>query len=107
MNLSVEAKLHQLRDKTNRELASLIGNKLHRGLVFARLSESQEAQQDWASTEQFHVKAECALAEVSALMLLLAGETSLEHRRLEFQLAELRDALNRGAETQVRARAAC
>ena len=105
MSESAEAKLHELRNKTNRQLASLISNKLDRGLAFARLVHDDDAQRDWASTEYFHVYAERALAEASAWMPLLTEVAQMERRRLEFKLAQLRDALERV--TPLRAQAAC
>ena len=62
---SAEAKLHELRSKTNRQLASLISHKLDRGLAFARVLES-EGRTNWASMEHFVVNAEKALTDAAA-----------------------------------------
>jgi hypothetical protein len=93
MELSAEAKLQELRGKTNRELMSLISNKLDRGLAFARVLEGDGA--DWASTEHFAANAEKALTDASAWMALLDGAPGAERRLLESKMAQLRDALDR------------
>jgi hypothetical protein len=103
---SAEAKLHELRSKTNRQLASLISHKLDRGLAFARVLES-EGRTNWASMEHFVVNAEKALTEANAWMPLLTGPTPLERRRLAFKMAQLRGALERRRACQVRVQAAC
>ncbi|MEI9971679.1 MAG: hypothetical protein WDO73_06260 [Ignavibacteriota bacterium] len=105
MSYSAEAKLHELRNKTTRQLVSLISNKLDRGLAFARVMESDNG--DWASTEHFATNAEKALAEATSWMALLNGATPLEQRRLDFKLSQLREALERSHETEMRAHAAC
>jgi hypothetical protein len=107
MDESAEAKLDELRRKTNRQLVSLISNKLDRGLTFARVLEGDEGRENWSSTEHFRVHAEQALTEASAWMQMLAGGTQLDRRRLEFKLAELRGALDRVAKLEVRTQAAC
>ena len=107
MSQSAEAKLHELRSKTTRQLVSLISNKLDRGLAFARVLESDEGRKNWSSTEHFRVGAEQAFTEARAWLPLLAGNMRLERRRLEFKLAKLRGMLNRVATVQVRAQAAC
>ena len=106
MSHSAEAKLQELRSKTNRQLASLISNKIDRGLAFARVVEG-ESREDWASTEHFVRNAEKAFNEASAWMTLLHGSTQLERRRLEFKLAQLRTALDRARTAEVRVQAAC
>ena len=103
---SAEAKLHELRSKTNRQLASLISHRLDRGLAFARVLEG-EGRTNWASMEHFVVNAEKAFAEASAWMGLLTGATQLERRRLEFKLAQLRSALESARGSRVRVQAAC
>jgi hypothetical protein len=105
MNQSAEAKLHELRSKTNRQLVSLIGNKLDRGLAFVRVIDGGSA--DWASTEHFAASAEKALADATAWMALLNGGTQLERRRLEFKLAQLREALAHTHASEMRVQAAC
>jgi hypothetical protein len=91
MEYSAEAKLYELHNKTTRELVSLIGNKLDRGLAFARLPEGE----DRAAKEY---------AEVSAWMPLLEDATLLERRELEGKLSRLRSALS---SSQVQMQAAC
>jgi hypothetical protein len=106
MSQSAEAKLHELRSKTNRELVSLISNKLDRGLALARVSEG-DGGNDWASTELFAVNAEKALAEASQWLTLLPDPTPQERRRLEFKVAQLRAALDRAHTSAMRVQAAC
>jgi len=105
MSQSAEAKLHELRSKTTRQLVSLISNKLDRGLAFARVLDGG-AGTDWASTDHFAASAERALEEASAWITLLSGAPSLERRRLESKLAELRAMLDRARTSELRA-AAC
>ncbi len=105
MNHSAEAKLQELRSKTTRQLVSLIGNKLDRGLAFARVLEADSA--DWASTEHFAANAEKALAEATSWMTLLNGATPLELRWLELKFTQLRDALHRSRSAELRVHAAC
>ena len=97
MTASSNAKLTELRCKTNRDLASLIGNKLERGLAFARMLKSRH----------FHDRAEREFAEVEAWMPLLTEATPLVRRRLESKCAELRQVLDQNAAHEFRARAAC
>jgi hypothetical protein len=104
MSQSAEAKLHELRSKTTRQLVSLISNKLDRGLAFARVLEDGT---DWASTEHFAAGAERALEEASEWMNLLNGAKTLDHRRLESKLAELRGMLARAHSSELRVQAAC
>jgi hypothetical protein len=105
MNQSAETKLLELRSKTNRQLVSLIGNKLDRGLAFARVLDGNGA--DWASTEHFAENAEKALAEATEWMALLNGATQLERRRLESKRAQLCTALENARLPQTRVQAAC
>ena len=105
MNHSAEAKLQELRSKTTRQLVSLISNRIDRGLAFARVMESDGA--DWSSTEHFATNAEKALADATAWMSLLTGATAMERRRLEFKIAQLRDALDRAHTVEVHVHAAC
>jgi hypothetical protein len=107
MNETAEAKLDQLRNKTNRELVSLISHKLDRGLAFARVLEGDEGRQNWSSTEHFRVHAEDAYTEANAWMPLLTGATKLERRCLELKLRELRSALDRVTNVEIRVQAAC
>ena len=96
MNHSAEAKLNELRAKTNRQLASLIGNKLDRGLAFARALDGESVD-----------LAERAFGEANAWMTLLRGATQLERRRLESKLAQLRSALDRARACQLHMHAVC
>jgi hypothetical protein len=105
MNQSAEAKLHELRCKTTRQLVSLISNKLDRGLAYARVMEGDGA--DWSSTEHFTANAEKALAEASSWMTLLNGAVPLEKRRLDIKLAQLRDAVERSRASELHVQAAC
>jgi hypothetical protein len=102
---SAEAKLHELRDKTERQLVLLINNRLDRGLAFARMLDCEGA--DWESTEDFAANAEKALADAIAWMPLLTSVKTLERRRLESRLTQLRDALNRANQRELRVQAAC
>ena len=104
MSQSAEAKLHELRSKTTRQLVSLISNKLDRGLASAR---ALECGTDWASAEDFAASAERALEEASVWMTLLSGATPLERRRLESKRAELRGMLDRVRTSELRVQAAC
>jgi len=104
---SAEAKLHELRTKTDRQLASLIDNRLDRGLAFARVLENDESRRNWASMEHFLMHAEHAASEASAWIPLLSAAPHAEHRLLELKLAQLRDLLNRVGTPRLRVRAAC
>jgi len=106
MSQSAEAKLHELRNKTNRELVSLISNKLNRGLASARML-AGDGVDDWETAEHFVATAETALAEASKWMALVTDATPYERRRLEFKLAQLRAALDRVHASEMRVRAAC
>jgi hypothetical protein len=106
MNERAEAKLHELRTKTDRQLASLIGSRLDRGLAFARVLEDDESCGNWASTGHFVAHAEQALSEASAWLPALSEARPLERRRLERKLAQLRDTLRRVAAPRVHV-AAC
>ena len=85
MNYSVEAKLQELRGKTDRQLVSLISHKLDRGLALPEMAEE-------------------AYDEASAWMTLLTEVAPLERRRLELKLSQLRATLDR---CEVQAHAAC
>jgi hypothetical protein len=106
MNDSAQAKLDELRSKTDRQLVSLISNKLDRGLTFARVLESDESSSNWASTGHFAMRAEQALSEATAWLPLLLEARPTDRRRLEFKLARLRSALNRSGTAKVQV-AAC
>ena len=104
MNPSAESKLHELRSKTNRQLASLISHKLDRGLAFARVLEGDP---NWAAADRFRVFAERELAQARAWIPLLDGATQLELRRMEFKLTQLQGLLEQTAPPKLRAQAAC
>ena len=93
---SSNAKLTELRCKTNRDLVSLISNTLDRGLELARTRDSRNA-----------TLAEREFADVEAWLPLLTETNPLVRRRLQLRLTELRDALDRNAAPQLHARAAC
>jgi len=103
---SAEAKMLELRAKTDQQLVSLIDNRLDRGLAFARVLENDESRRNWASMEHFLMHAERALSDASAWIPLLTAAKHPEHGRLAFKLAQLRDVLDRVATPRVRVRAA-
>jgi hypothetical protein len=103
---NAEAKLHTLRAKTDRQLASLINNRLDCGLAFARVLENDESRRNWASIEHFLMHAERAASDASAWIPLLTAAKHPEHGRLAFKLAQLRDLLDRVATPRL-ARTAC
>jgi hypothetical protein len=90
MNQRAESKLQELRRKTDRQLVSLISNKLDRGLDFVRIPEAEE-------------RAAEAYDEARAWMPLLHDSAPLDRRRLEAKLSQLRAALY----SQARVQAAC
>ena len=104
MSQSAEAKLHELRNKTNRELVSLISNKLDRVLAFARLLDSDCG---WGAEEDFAQDAEKTLQEAGAWMGLLQGAPPVEIRHLESKIAQLRHAIDRMRLSERPMRAAC
>jgi len=106
MNQSAEAKLNELRNKTDRQLASLISNKLDRGLAFARVLEGEDSRHDWSSMDHFVNNAHQALSEASAWMPMLAGASQIQRRRLEFKRTQLRDMLDRATMPHARVQAA-
>jgi hypothetical protein len=105
MSHSAEAKLHELRNKTTRQLVSLINTQLDRGLAFVRMMESEGA--DWTSNEDFAANAELSVTRATAWMTLLDQANSLDRRRLEAKLSQLRDALDRTRTSALRVHAAC
>ena len=96
MIASSNAKLSELRCKTNRDLVSLIDNKLERGLDLAGSLDSHN-----------YALAERDVADVEAWLPLLTASNPLVRRRLQLRLAELRSTLDRNAAPQLHARAAC
>lgn len=105
MSHSAEAKLHELRNKTTRELVSLINKQVDHGMAFVRMAESEGA--DWISNQDFAVSAEKSLVNATSWMTLLEGVNSLDQRRLEYKLSQLREALNRTRSSDLRVHAAC
>jgi len=101
-------KLAELRAKTDRQLAALIANKLDVGLNFARLVADPGARQRWASTDAFLAKAEHAFSEANTLLPWVDGAGTVERRRLELKLGQLRGLLDELSEPrECRAKAAC
>ena len=90
MNQSLNPKYYALRVKTDRELASLIGKRLERGLASA---------QDLAYGD-----AGKAYEDARAWMPLVER---LERRRLERRLEELREMLDESTAGTARVRRAC
>jgi hypothetical protein len=76
--MSASNKLEQLRDKTDRQLAALIGREIDRGLDLAR-------------EEGRRPRAERAYAEAHRLLPTVYDTD--QRVRLQFRLDELRDAL--------------
>lgn len=105
MSLSAEAKLNELRNKTTRQLVSLINKQLDRGMAFVRMLECEGA--DWISNQDFAASAEQSLIRATSWMTLLDGVNSLDQRRLEFKLSQLRDALARTRTSDLRVQTAC
>ena len=97
MSLSAETKLQELRGKTNRQLVSLISNKLDSGLAFARAAEDEN---DVANAEK-------ALCEAKSWMTLLHDPSELDERRLKFKLSQLGNILDRARASEVPMHAAC
>ena len=85
MTASAPTKFFELRSKTNRELVSLIGNQLQRGMALVCADDGRVSYE----------LAERALAEVEALLPLLADFDRPAYRRLHVQLAELQEMLHR------------
>ena len=106
MNPSAEAKLNELRGKTNRQLIELISNRLDRGLMFAGLLADSSESQNWSSLEEFFARAERAHSEAVLWLPLLSDVTQLELRRLTAKLARLGEQLNL-ASRRVRVQSAC
>jgi hypothetical protein len=106
MNPSAEAKLNELRGKTNRQLIELISNRLDRGLMFADLLADSSEGNNWSSLEEFLVRAETAHSEATSWLRLVSGATQLELRRLTSKLARLSEQLNQ-ASRRVRVQSAC
>lgn len=88
MNSASEAeKLQRLREKTDRQLAALVCNRLKLGLALARLGANMESG-------ELYVKAERAYAEALLLLPRIYTVSEAERRRLETMISELGDALD-------------
>ena len=108
MNDGAETKLSELRSRTDRQLVSLIGSRLDRGLMFAQLlADEDESQGPWGAPEELLARAEQAHTEASLWLPLLSGITQLERRRMELRLSQLRGLLDHAANHDVRVQTAC
>ncbi len=105
MSQSAEAKLQELRGKTNRQLVSLIVNKLDRGIAYVRVAAGDSS--DWASSDHFLGDAEAAWNDATAWMAMLNNAAEIDQRRLEYKAAQLRSAIERARGSQLRVHAAC
>lgn len=99
-----DRKLDELRTKTDRQLATLIGHKLDRGLEMARSLGTYETRSDWAIAEEYLAGAQGALADARAWLPLV---TQPERLRLEFKVAQLRRLLDELTAPETRVRTAC
>ena len=82
-----EAKLVELRRKTDRELAFLLRKELARGLRLAEAAVTKESE--------LYVQAERAYLMSRAWLLLVSDLGRDERRELEFRLKELKSVLER------------
>lgn len=82
--MSTEAKLAELRAKTDVELARYITNELNHGVRFAVQSNYQS-----------RCRAEKAYADIARLLPVIHGLDEAERRRLEAKLKRLRAMLDR------------
>lgn len=83
------SKLAELRAKTDRQLTTLIGSSIERGLAFTRLLGDRKSMNGWA-----YARAEAAYAEACLLLPWVYDASRLERRRLEMKLALLREILD-------------
>jgi hypothetical protein len=103
MNSSPKAStLTELRAKTDRQLITLIGTRLDRGLAFARSLADDEAHDRWV--HEFFTRAQEARSEARAWLPFVQDP---ERRRLELKLAELGHILDGLAQPEMRVHAAC
>ena len=82
-----EAKLVQLRRKTDRELVFLLRKELARGLRFAETAVTKESE--------LYVQAERAYVTSEAWLRLVSDLGRDERRELEFRIKELKSVLER------------
>jgi hypothetical protein len=82
--ISKEAKLAELRAKTDIELVRYVNNELSHGARFASQSNPQS-----------HSRAEEAYSEIARLLPVVHGLDESERRRLEAKLKRLRAMLDR------------
>ena len=88
-----EAKLLELRRKTDRELVFLLRKELARGLRLAEAAVTKEAE--------LFVQAERAYLMSRAWLLLVSDLSRDERRELEFRLKELKSVLERATTRKV------
>ena len=81
-----DAKLLELRRKTDRDLLILVERELHRGLTLAELAASKQSP--------LHARAETAYATVSLLLPKIENLSQDERRRLEGMIKDLRLGLD-------------
>ena len=88
-----QAKLVQLRRKTDRDLLILVRRELDRGLALADVATNRESP--------LYGQAQKAYRTVKALLPGMGGPTQSERRDLELALRELRAALEHLPDRQV------
>ena len=91
--MTSQAKLMELRRKTDRDLLILVHRELERGLALADVATTKRSP--------LYGQAERAYTTVKALMPRIAGWTESERRELEGTLRELRAALDQLPDRQV------
>ena len=84
--MSSEAKLLELRRKTDRDLLILVRRELDRGLTLAGVAATKESP--------LYEQAEKAYQEVKAVLPRISGLDRCQHREFELKLKELREALD-------------
>ncbi len=84
--MSKQAKLVQLRSKTDRDLIILVRRELKRGLALADVATTRESP--------LYAQAERAYATAASMLPRIAGLNPSELRELEGTLKELRGALD-------------
>ena len=100
----VQAKLLELRAKTDRQLLEYIGNRLDSGLTYGRLASDPDARNRWASVDMFEERASKAYDEAQSLLPLVRNLTRAERRVLQAKTEELGRLLGRAP---LLTRAAC